>query len=317
MLPMAVPRDAGRTLLVDERKQRLYLAVQSTNMSHGGATEKSGVLAYDIETQKEGPFIPLAAPCITMIVDEAKGVLYSCEFFSRRILQLDLETLQPTGVTLNLDMPMRPEGLVPLDDGILLARMEIPAGGPDLLLVDSRSREFSPIRLPSGPLIVGCYALSVDRNRKKIFVPQLGPDVIVLNRLGWDGTFEDSFRMPGLSFEAIYSVQHDSVFIATLNRSVLYRIDPETLTVTEMKVPSGIRAVREAPGRLLILGDYIRGKLYLYDPESQQIVRTLLVGRKPQAITVSESGKLYAHSSFGIAVFDLPALFGNLSPLGD
>lgn len=308
LLPVSLQRGPGRTLQVDADEQWLYMSVKSTNMADGGNPEMSGVLSYDIERRREGPFLHLPAPCITMIVDASRGALFSCEFFQPRILQLDLETLQPTGAQIDLDLPMRPEGLVALDDDFMLARMEIPAEGPDLLRIDRRSMEYTPIRLPSRPLVVGCYALSPDRRRKQIWVPQLGPDVVVLNRLAWDGSFEDEVRVPGISFEAVYSAHHDSVFIATLNRKVLYRVDAETLEVTTTRVPNGIRAVREAPGGLLILGDYIRGKLHIYDPVREEVLHSLLVGRKPQAITVSPSGKIYALSSFGITVFDLPLL---------
>ena len=307
MLTPAEGRGAGRTLYVDAAEETLYLTVKSTQMTAGEA--ESGLLSYDIATGRETAFVPLQAPCITMVVDEAEGVLYSCPFFTHRLLLFDLDGLAPTGTEVQLDESMRPEGLVRLDGGDMLVRFEIPGRAPDLLRFDSRALQTTPIRLPERPLIVGCYALTLDRGRRKIWVPQLGNNTIVVNRLDWDGRHEASVDLPGLSYEAVYSPFHDAVFVATLNREVLYRVHPETLAVTQTRVPNGIRAVRATREGLLVLGDYIRGRVLLYDPDADAIVRTLLVGAKPQAIGLGPvSGSLYVHSDFGITVFDVPRI---------
>ena len=62
-----------------------------------------------------------------------------------------------------------------------------------------------------------------------------------------------------------------------------------------------------------MLGDYLRGKIYVYDPVTETILTTLLVGAKPQAIrVVRPSGNLYVHSSFGLTRFGLPAILEDL-----
>jgi hypothetical protein len=311
MMELPVRRGPGRTLWVDPSERTLYATVKSTKMT-ADATQ-SGLFAYDLGTRRETHFVPLVAPCIEMIVDEKNGVIHSCEFFSRRLRSFHLGTLAPAGGDRVLDLPARPEARVRLDGDSELVRFEIPAAGPDLVRLDTRTGRFDAIRVPPRPGVVGSYALALDRERRKVYLPKLGPNRIVLNRLDWNGTFEASVDLEGLSFEAHYSRIHDRVFVATLNRNILYRVSPETLEVAASVIPNGIRAIRETDDGVLVLGDYIRGKIYLYDPRRDVIVATLLCGHKPQALFVTRpGGSLYAYSGFGITRFDLRRILGGL-----
>ena len=309
-LPFPSERGPGRTLWVDPAEQQLLLSVKSTFM--GADSEASGLSSYDLVAQRERHFVPIAAPCIEMVVDPESGRVYSCEFFSRTLRTYDLATLALSDERV-LPAPLRPEAWLRQDERYDVIRFEVPGSGPPLARLDRETGELTPIHVPRRTGVVGSYAIAFDRGRKKIYLPMGGSDLTVLNRLDWEGRFEASVDLHGISFEAHYSAVHDAVFVALLNRDRLYRVDPETLTYEVSSVPRGARAVRESAHGTLILGDYLRGKLYLYDPTRRALLATLLVGAKPQAVTVaSGSGNLYVHSSFGLTRFALPQILEGL-----
>jgi streptogramin lyase len=310
ILPFPTARGPGRAIWVDPDEQNLLLSVKSTYL--GADSAASGLSSYDLRSHRERHFVPMTAPCIEMIVDAERGVVHSCEFYTRSLRNFDLHTLDPMGVRV-LGESARPEALVRLDERYDMIRFEVPGRGPPLARLDNETGEISPIWIPERWGVVGSYAITLDRKRKKIFFPSAGSGLTVLNRLDWNGRFEASVDLPGISFESHYSEKHDAVFVALLNRDGLYRVDPETLEFHKTPVPNGARAVRETAEGILVLGDYLRGKIYLYDPTTETILTTLLVGSKPQAIRVAlPSGNLYVHSSFGLTRFRLSAILGEL-----
>ena len=77
----------------------------------------------------------------------------------------------------------------------------------------------------------------------------------------------------------------------------------------DRRLPNGVREIVVMLSGLLLLADYLRGKVYVYDVQGGKILHTLLVGRKPEAMAIGlNMQKLYVASDCGITVFELPAL---------
>lgn len=291
-----------KSVWIDSTETRLITSARSTAMwAPEGA---AGIVSYDLTTLQIS-LTPVGAPCTTFVIDPVNNRLVTCEFFRRSLIELDLRTLIPTR---SVDVgAQRPDGLIRLDATRALVRSEIPGYDYDLRLLDLPSLTLAPdgIKLPRPPMMIQNTGIDVDVERGHVFLVTTGNEVTLLRRLDASGTVERSVTLPGVSWEMRYSARHHAAFVATNDRNVLYRVDDETFDVTALPAPNGIRAIRETPEGLLLLGDYVRGKVYVYDGNAGTILRTLLVGAKPEGLAFGPvSGALYVYSDAAIVVFE-------------
>ncbi len=303
LLPLDPSLGPGRkSVWIDDAETRLVAIARSTAM--WAPPERMGVVSYDLVSQRVD-FASIPAVCNAFVVDLPHQRLVTCAFFSRRLVELDLRSLRPTR-TASVDTD-HPDGVVRLDGERALVRVEIPGRGNDLRVIDLASLSVAPggIALPRPPLVVQNSGLHVDVERGHVFLVTTGNEVSMLRRLDASGTVERSVTLPGISWEMHHSARQRAVFVALLDRQLLYRVDDETFEVTTLPAPNAIRGIQETPDGLLLLGDYVRGKVYVYDPSAARVVRTLLVGSKPEGLALGPvSGSLYVYSGAGIVVFE-------------
>jgi hypothetical protein len=315
VLPPPPPLGTGRkSVWIDDAETHLVTSARSTAM--WAPTDTAGIVSYDLASGRI-TLAPIAAPCTTFVVDLPSYRLLTCEFFTRELVEIDLRTLNRTrGLALGTQ---RPDGLIRLDAARALVRSEIPGVGYDLRVLDLASLSLAPggISLPRPPLVIQNTGIDVDVERGRVFLVTTGNEVSLLRRLDASGTVERSVTLPGVSWEMRHSMRHRAAFVATNDRDVLYRVDDESFEVTALPAPNAIRAIRETADGLLLLADYIRGKVYVYDVRNARIVRTLLVGAKPEGLALGPvSGALYVYSDGGIVVFDRALLGADAGAAG-
>src|SRR4029077_14137369 len=130
--------------------------------------------------------------------------VFTCAFFERRIIELDLRTLAETRST-GVDGD-RPDGLVRLDATRALVRVEIPGRGNDLRILNLSTMELARrgIALPRPPLVLQNSGLDVDLGRGHVFLVTTGNEISMLRRLDASGTVQRSVTWPGISWEMRY-----------------------------------------------------------------------------------------------------------------
>jgi hypothetical protein len=303
VLPLDPTLGPGRkSLWIDEAETRLVGIARSTAM--WAPLSRMGIVSYELASHQVA-FAAIPAVCNAFAVDPTAERLFTCAFFERRIIELDLRTLAETRST-GVDGD-RPDGLVRLDATRALVRVEIPGRGNDLRILNLSTMELARrgIALPRPPLVVQNSGLDVDLGRGHVFLVTTGNEISMLRRLDASGTVQRSVTLPGISWEMRYSPRDRAVYVATLDRHVLYRVDDETFDVTALPAPNAIRGIHQMPNGFLALSDYVRGKVYVYDPREARVLRTLLVGAKPEGLAIGPvSGALYVYSGAGIVVFD-------------
>ncbi len=293
----------SRKMVIDERENYLYLATHDTANQH--PLQHGGLLKFNIESGKEEQFYNTKIGD-SIAYHENLDHLYLARYSEKEVIELEKSSLSPTGRKWSFDPS--PDGLALLNRETMVTRIEWPGDSPDLFFIGIEDGRVTPVSIPEKPPLSWLTAaMEVIPSRGEVFVLLAGNDRTVLTKVDSQGRVIDSLPFDGYSWEIYYSAHHDKLFIPSLTEDLLLEVNPDDLTVIPHKMRNGIREVTVTRDGLLVLSDYIRGMIYIYRLEEEAVIHTFLTGRKPEGVAIGpESGKIYAASSYGLCVFDLP-----------
>lgn len=300
----------SRKMLIDDSERYLYCAfTQTTLLAKEG---EDGLLKYDIQMREERAFYPNKLGD-TFILRSEQDLVY-VGLPGTEIVELSKSTLSLSGKSWKVDFEKYStlDSIALLDDNLIAARIEL-TGKTDLLLIDSISDARISVRLPYHRDAMVNVAMEVVPERKEVFLLQTSLHGTRLFKIHATGLVDEKTIMfPGVLYEISYNRYSNRLFAASMTKDKLYEIDPDDLSFSESAIPNGVREIVPINAGKIALGDYCRGKIYLYDTEKREIEQTFLTGRKPEAMALGpRSGKLYVVSSFGLTIFDLPAIYTN------
>lgn len=296
----------SRKMLIDENERYLYCAfTQTTPFAKEG---EDGLLKYDIQTREERSFYQNKLGD-TFIIRSEQDLAYA-SLPGSEIVELSKSTLSPSGKSWKVDSEIYStlDSIALLDERLIAARIEL-TGKTDLLLIDSISDTRISVRLPRHPDAMVNVAMEVVPERKEVFLLQTSLHGTRLFKIYASGLVDEkSILFPSVLYEIAYNPHANRLFAASMTKDKLYAINPDDLSFSESVIPNGVREIVPINAGKIALGDYFRGKIYLYDINRKEIEQTFLTGRKPEAMALGpRSGKLYVISSFGLTIFDLPA----------
>lgn len=172
-------------------------------------------------------------------------------------------------------------------------------------------------RLPSWKLMQSAetdgnvYALLPARDEKVLFIVQWGKSTILEMNLNTLKVLREIRSAPYYPVGADLSEQNHVLYFTDYVRGQLFTVDTRDFSIADsFKVKRGLREARwDKKRKLLYMGNFQKGELYIFDVKKRKIIRELFLGKKLRHIYITpKTNQVLAATRYGIFRIDVDAI---------
>jgi len=300
-----VKHPASRKLAIDNEEKYLYVAYTSSFSFRDNG--RPGLFKYDINKKEEILGYGWGGASLVL---PPKGDTIFLSVYKYHIIELYKDTFKETGKYYDIGPGL--DKIELLDTNTIVVQNEYPLED-DIFFINFKTDKIWTSKISKIPNFSLNNTLEPYTKTGEVFELQNGFNRHRLIKVSRDGKEIDSVDLD-FSIEVYYGPKSDKVYVPSFKKDIMYIVNPETLKYKTVPVKRIIREIVEYPdGNFLIMANYLCAEIYIYSIKDELIKKTLLTGRKPEAIGIGKKTKrLFVASNIGIQIFDLEKIISNL-----
>ena len=287
--------DTARELVIDSQEEFAYCGFMSSNRGTN-KDRKPGIARVELRSGLvTGRYHSRMGD--TFVLDEQAGRIWFSDFLDGHVRALNLDSMETSGSQFKIS-PW-PDGVARIGEKSLVVRVETPRrDDPELYWIHPDENRAFGVEVPAHKWGHLNAAMEAVADRHEVFLLQTGDDHTTLSAVSEEGV-RVSTRLPGIIWEAAWDAKVSTLWLGSMTENKVFKVEPTALRYEAIELPNGIREILPLPDGRLALADYLRARVYIFDGES--IVRTIRVGRKPEALALGPVTKnLYVLSDAGL-----------------
>lgn len=322
VFPFSKVYQRSRQLLIDPQEEHAYASFQdTTDHEHSG-----GILQYNLLTHQTESFYSTPIGDQFVMSEDGDFLYFSSYLQQPQLLKISTKTFEVSplsfaGQKKMVQLPDRTDAIDWISKNVLVLINERQQGDSGLFLIDLNREipillKFHPLKIP--PYVMLNFALRAIPARKEGFSLISGNHKTYLLKFQLDRTVAIEKEWIGYSVEIYYSPVHQSLFIPFLDQNLMVEVTLDGLKTIEHKVPRGVRQIVDGPHHTLLLLDYLRKSLSIYDPRQQLLLKTVAAPPYSEGMAIGpKTGNLYIISSSHLWFYDLKNLWNTAGLIHD